>query len=185
MERRMRIPRMANLVFVVGLLVTAAAFTAVGANVPQEVDWRSGKLRHLFQYVGTYNFEAIFDDPFVRRAMEELLGDNVSHLRQNLKSRGSIEIEGQYLALWGQKPHEGHLENAILVINVYDGKIHAGIFSNGRTTIFSKVDKETADYFEPELLYGLLPDALRRFVRWDEIEELMKSEPKTNFRWVK
>ena len=91
----MRIPRMANLVFLVGLLVTAAAFTAVAANVPQEVDWRSGKLRHLFQYVGTYNFEAIFDDPFVRRAMEELLGDNVSHLLQNLKSRGSIEIEGQ------------------------------------------------------------------------------------------
>ena len=91
----MRTPRMANLVFLVGLLVTAAAFTAVAANGPQEVNWRSGKLRHLFHYVGTYNFEAIFDEPFVRRAMEELLGDNVSHLLQNLKSRGSIEIEGQ------------------------------------------------------------------------------------------
>ena len=181
----MRIPRMANLIVLIGLLVTAAGCTTVGANVPQEVDWRSGKLRHLFQYVGTYNFEAIFDDPFVRRAMEELLGDNVSHLLQNLKSRGSIEIEGQYLALWGQKPHEGHLENAILVINVYDGKIHAGIFSNGQTTIFSKVDKETADYFQPEVVYGFLPEALRRWVRWDEIEELIKSEPKTNFRWVK
>ena len=181
----MRIPRMANLVFVVGLLVTAAAFTAVGANVPQEVDWRSGKLRHLFQYVGTYNFEAIFDDPFVRRAMEELLGDNVSHLRQNLKARGSIEIEGQYLALWGHKPHEGHLENAILVINVYDGKIHAGIFSNGQTTIFSRVDKETADYFKPEVVYGFLPGALRQWVRWDEIRELRRLAPQTNFRWVK
>ncbi len=91
----MRIPRMANLIVLIGLLVTAAAFTAVGANVPQEVDWRSGQLRHLFQYVGTYKFEAVFDDPFVRRAMEELRGDNVSHLLQNLKSRGSIEIEGQ------------------------------------------------------------------------------------------
>ena len=181
----MRIPRMANLVFLVGLLMMAAGCTTVGANVPQEVDWRSGKLRHLFQYVGTYNFEAIFDDPFVRRAMEELLGDNVSHLRKNLKSRGSIEIEGQYLALWGQKPHEGHLENAILVINVYDGKIHAGIFSNGRATIFSRVDKETADYFEPEVVYGFLPGALRQWVRWDEIRELRRLAPQTNFRWVK
>ena len=181
----MRIPRMANLVFLVGLLIMAAGCTTVGENVHELGDWKTGKLGHLSQYIGTTNYEAVFDDPFVRRAMEELLGDNVSHLRQNLKSRGSIEIEGQYLALWGQKPHEGHLENAILVINVYDGKIHAGIFSNGRTTIFSKVDRETADYFQPEQLYGLLPEPLRRFVRWDEIRELIKSEPKTNFRWVK
>ena len=65
----MRIPRMANLIVLIGLPVTAAASTAVGANVTQVVDWRSGKRRHLFQFVGTYKFEAIFDDPFVRRAM--------------------------------------------------------------------------------------------------------------------
>ena len=181
----MRIPRMANLVFVVGLLVTVAGCTTVGANVPQEVDWRSGKLRHLFQYVGTYNFEAIFDDPFVRRAMEELLGDNVSHLLQNMEVRSPIESEGPELALWGNKAHEAHLENGILVINVRDGTIHAGIFSNGQTTIFSRVDKETSDYFEPEVVYGFLPGALRQWVRWDEIRELRRLAPQTNFRWVK
>ena len=181
----MRIPRMANLIVLVGLLITAAGCTTVGANVPQEVDWRSGKLRHLFQYIGTTNYEAVFDDSFVRRAMEKLLGDNVSHLRQNLKSRGAIDLEGSELVLWGGKPHEGNLENAILIVDIYDGTVHAGIFSNGQTTIFSRVDKETADYFQPEVVYGFLPEALRRFVRWDEIRELIKSEPKTNFRWVK
>ena len=185
MERRMRIPRMANLVFVVGLLVTAAAFTAVRANVHEYTNWKTGKLGYLSQYIGTTNYEAVFDDRFVRRAMEKLLGDNVSHLRQNLKSRGAIDLEGPELVLWGGKPHEGNLERAVLIIDIYDGTVHAGIFSNGRTTIFSNVDKETADYFEPELLYGLLPEALRRFVRWDEISELIKSEPRTNFQWVK
>ncbi len=181
----MRIPRMANLVFLVGLLITAAGCTTVGANVHEYTNWKTGKLGHLSQYIGTTNYEAIFDDPIVRRAMEKLLGDNVSHLRQNLKSRGAIDLEGPELVLWGGKPHEGNLERAVLIIDIYDGTVHAGIFSNGRTTIFSKVDKGTADYFEPELLYGLLPEALRRFVQWDEIRELIKSEPKTNFRWVK
>ena len=181
----MRIPRMANLVFVVGLLVTAAGCSTVGANVHELRDWKTGKLGHLSKYIGTTNYEAVFDDSFVRRAMEKLLGDNVSHLRQNLKSRGAIDLEGPELVLWGQKPHEGNLERAVLIVDIYDGTIHAGIFSNERTTIFSKVNKGTADYFEPEQLYGLLPEALRRFVRWDEISELIKSEPKMNFRWVR
>ena len=181
----MRIPRMANLVFVVGLLVMAAGCTTVGENVHEYTNWKTGKLGNLSQYIGTTNYEAVFDDPFVRRAMEKLLGDNVSHLRQNLKSRGAIDFEGSELVLWGQKPHEGNSERAVLIVDIYDGKIHAGIFSNGRTTIFSKVDKEPAGYFQPEVVYGFLPEALRRFVRWDEIRELIKSEPKTNFRWVK
>ena len=181
----MRISRMANLVFLVGLLVMASGSMTVTANVHEYTNWKTGKLGYLSQYIGTTNYEAVFVDPFVRRAMEKLVGDNVPHLRQNLKSRGAIDLEGPELVLWGQKPHEGNLERAVLIIDIYDGTVHAGIFSNGRTTIFSKVDKGTADYFEPELLYGLLPEALRRFVRWDEIEELIKSEPRTNFRWVK
>ncbi len=181
----MRIPRMANLVFLVGLLITAAGCTTVRANVHELGDWKTGKLGNLSQYIGTTNYEAVFDEPFVRRAMEKLLGDNVSHLRRNLKSRGAIALEGSELVLWGQKPHEGNLERAVLIVDIYYGKIHAGIFSNGRTTIFSKVDKETADYFQPEQLYGLLPEALRRFVRWDEIRELRRLAPQTNFRWVK
>ncbi len=181
----MRIPRMANLVFLVGLLITAAGCTTVGTNVHELGDWKTGKLGHLSQYIGTTNYETVFDDSFVRRAMEKLLGDNVPHLRQNLKSRGAIDLEGSELVLWGGKPHEGNLERAVLIVDIYDGTVHAGIFSNGQTTIFSKVDKETADYFQPEVVYGFLPEALRRFVRWDEISELIKSEPKTNFRWVK
>ncbi len=176
---------MANLVFLVGLLVTAAGCTTVGANVHELGDWKTGKLGHLSRYIGTTKYEAVFNDPFVRRAMEKLLGDNVSHLLQNMEVRSPIESEGSELALWGNKAHEAHLENAILIVDIYDGTIHAGIFSNGQTTIFSKVDKETGDYFEPEVVYGFLPEALRRWVRWDEIEELMKSEPKINFRWVK
>ena len=176
---------MENLVFLVGLLVTAAAFTAVRANVHEYTNWKTGKLGYLSQYIGTTNYEAVFDDSFVRRAMEKLLGDNVSHLRRNLKSRGAIALEGSELVLWGQKPHEGNLERAVLIVDIYDGKIHAGIFSNGQTTIFSKVDKETADYFKPEVVYGFLPGALRQWVRWDEIRELRRLAPQTNFRWVK
>ena len=181
----MRIPRMANLVFLVGLLITTAGCTTIGANVHEYTNWKTGKLGHLSQFIGTTNYEAVFDDSFVRRAMEKLLGDNVSHLLQNMEVRSPIESEGPELAFWGNKAHEAHLENAILIVDIYDGTIHAGIFSNGQTTIFSKVDKETADYFQPEVVYGFLPEALRRWVRWDEIEELMKSVPKTNFRWVR
>ncbi len=181
----MRIPRMANLVFLVGLLVTAAGCTTVGANVHELGDWKTGKLGHLSRYIGTTKYEAVFNDPFVRRAMEKLLGYNVSHLLQNMEVRSPIESEGSELALWGNKAHEAHLENAILIVDIYDGTIHAGIFSNGQTTIFSRVDKETSDYFEPEVVYGFLPGALRQWVRWDEIRELRRLAPQTNFRWVK
>ncbi len=97
-----------------------------------------------------------------------------------VKSQGHLGNAG-----WGNKAHEAHLENAILIVDIYDGTIHAGIFSNGQTTIFSKVDKETADYFQPEVVYGFLPGALRQWVRWDEIRELRRLAPQTNFRWVK
>ena len=104
----MRIPRMANLVFLVGLLITTAGCTTIGANVHEYTNWKTGKLGHLSQFIGTTNYEAVFDDSFVRRAMEKLLGDNVSHLLQNMEVRSPIESEGPELALWGRIVRSGH-----------------------------------------------------------------------------
>lgn len=174
----MRLQRHAKFFLLFGLLI-ALPTNATAA------DWRDGKFAYLLQYVGTTNYKAIVNDRHVRQAMEELLGDAVPHLLKNLQTSGTVDVEGPFLIIWGHKPHEAHLERGILIVDIFDGKVHAGIFSNGVTTIYSKLDKETERYFEPERHYGLIPEALRAFARWDDLEKLIEHEPKANFRWVR
>lgn len=139
-----------------------------------KIDLKVGKLGHLAPYIGTYWFEKVFEDPHVKKRMEQLLGDRLSHFMKNVDVRGAIEFQGSKMVLRGGRAHETHRERAILIVNVYDGKIHAGIFSEGRTTIFSR-----------EKRYGYLSSAIREWVRLEEIETMVEKPPAKNFEWVK
>ncbi len=136
-------------------------------------DWKTGKLGHLSPYIGTYQYEPIIEDPHVAKALSDLLGSELSHLLQNLKAPRTIDMEGSGLILDGNKLHEAHRERATVVVEVYNGKVHAVIFSEGRTTIYSK-----------EKYYFSLPQAIRLSARWAEIKPILETPPRGDFQWV-
>ena len=152
----------------------AIAGHADAENLPgPPTDWKTGKLGHLTRYIGTHQYEPIIKDPHVAKALSGLLGNELSHLLQNLKAPWTIDMEGTGLILGGYKPHEAHRERAIVVVEVYDGKVHAMIFSEGRTTIYSN-----------EKYYFSLPRAIRLSARWAEIKPILETPPRGNFQWA-
>ena len=156
------------------LLLMVFASTVHSGSGQDTVDWRSGKLAHLYQYIGTYEYDAVFDDLAVRRSMKALLGENISLFLRNIQARAPIGFEGSGLVLKGLKPHEGDKETAILIVEPYDGEIHAAIMSEGKIAVYSKA-----------LKYEHLPIAIRQWVQWQVNHHLFMSEPKADFRWVK
>ncbi len=140
---------------------------------PHDTDWKKGKLGDLAKYVGTYRYEPILDDPRVAAALSELLGDEVSHLIDNLQVRGPVNMYGPGLVLVGQKPHEGDRERATVVVDMYNGRVHALIFSEGTVTVYSM-----------EKSYAFLPHAIRESARWDEIWPLLEAPPRDGFTWI-
>ena len=170
----MRYPSIVGFIVIVGLLPMVAVSTIAGAHEPRPTDWSTWKLGHLSRYIGSDDYETVFNDPFVRRAMKDLLGNNVSLFLRNIQVRGPIGFEGFGLVLDGNKPHEGDKESAVLIVDLYDGEIHAGIMSKGKITVYSKA-----------LRYAHLPIAIRQWVQWQVNHHLFMSEPKTDFHWVK
>ena len=136
-------------------------------------DWKTGKLGHLTRYIGTHQYEPIINDLHVAKALSDLLGNELSHLLQNLKAARTINMEGTGLILGGYKLHEAHRERATVVVEVYDGKVHAMIFSEGRTTIYSN-----------EKYYFSLPRAIRLSARWAEFKPMLETPPRGDFHWV-
>ena len=136
-------------------------------------DWKTGKLGHLSRYIGTYQYEPIIEDPHVAKTLSDLLGSEIPHLVKNLEARGPVGFDGAELSLVGSKAHEAHRERATVVVDVYDGKVHAVIFSEGQTTIYSK-----------EKSYLFLPEAIRLSARWAEIKPILETPPRGDFNWV-
>ncbi len=161
---------------IVGLIVApvpAVPEYAAAASKVDSTDWKKGKLGDLAKYVGTYRYEPILDDPRVAAALSELLGDEMSHLIDNLGLRGTVGLEGRGLVIDGQKPHEGDREHATVVVDMYDGSVHALIYSEGTVTIYSK-----------EKSYAFLPRAIRMSARWDEIWPLLEAPPRDGLTWI-
>jgi hypothetical protein len=120
----------------------------------QNVDWKKGKLGRLAGLIGTYNNDALLDDPQVKQAMTLAVGKDVGLLRQNLATRGPIDFIDGNLVLAGQAPHLGGAEEAAIWVKVYDGSVRAVIMHQGKVTIYAK-----------EAQYDHLPAQFRSYVR--------------------
>ncbi|HTZ67070.1 MAG TPA: hypothetical protein VMB83_06325 [Roseiarcus sp.] len=142
--------------FSIAVALTVAAILVVVSTPTsaQDVDWKKGKLGYLVRLIGTYNSDALLDDPQVKQAMRLVVGKDVGLLKENLAARGPIDFIDGNLVLAGQAPHMGGTEEAALWVKVYDGSARAVIMHQGKVTIYAK-----------ELQYYHLPVQFRSYVR--------------------
>lgn len=102
-------------------------------------------------YVGKYPSALLKGVPSLRRRMRSVLGSNYNFFVARLQTEMPIEqVEGCLVAV-GCKAHSCGTEDAVMVINLKDGKLHCAIRSdrfNGGYKIFSE-DKQNV----PHALY--------------------------------
>lgn len=90
------------------------------------------------KYVGSYDTDALLNEPVIMLRLEQLLGVELEHFRSNLDVRGSVDLISDTLSLSGNAVHGGGLEEAVLCVSGYEAsQISAAIFSEGRITIYS------------------------------------------------
>jgi hypothetical protein len=155
----------------VALTIAAILVVLSAPTSAQDVDWKKGKLGDLARLIGTYNNDALLNDPQVKQAMTLVLGKDVGLLKQNLATRGPIDFIDGNLVLTGQAPHMGGAEEAALWVKVYDGSVRAVIMHQGKVTIYAK-----------DMQYDHLPGELRSYVRnlFDPGHEL---DPPPGLHW--
>jgi len=152
----------------------AAILIVLSAAAPaQEIDWKKGKLGHLIKLIGTYDTDALLDDPQVKQALAQVIGKDVGLLKENLAVRGPIDFIDGDLVLTGLAPHGGHTEEATLWVSVYDGSVRAVIMHEGKVTIYAK-----------ENHYDYLPGLFRNYVR-NLLDPNYDDEPPPGVRWQK
>jgi hypothetical protein len=156
----------AVVIFTVGFVSTAAAW---------DVDWKKGKLAHLAPYIGTGHYEAVLNDPIVKVALQRQVGSDLPELMRNMGAQGSIDFVGGYLVLSGARPHETNKHRAIVVVQILDANLVAGIFRNEKYILYSRKSDE----------YVEVPEVVWEWIYSDQIEKLIEYAPGENFEWIK
>lgn len=142
--------------------------------------WQGGRLAQLSKYIGTENNWAVLDDPQVADSMKWLLRDKYDAVHARLSSHpGVIGFYLFFIVLRGSLPaKDNHVEAAILVIDLTNGGLYAGLQTGGKTTVYGNhgPDEDAPEYVE-------LPEPLRLWVA-DAANQIYASEPPAeNFEW--
>lgn len=135
-----------------------------------EETWTDRARGHLLGHVATYNFEAVWNDPKVRPDLERALGDRLPHLLRNLREyRQRIRYDEGSLVIGGST-RKGYRERAILVVELFNRKVHAGLVADGKTLISS-----------PHASYYDLPSALKEWMHGDGRSFMFANPPERGF----
>lgn len=115
------------------LLLALAAALPAPALAQRPRPTTQGPLGHLSRLIGSYDYDAVFRDPAVARALGAMLGaEGVRRLRGNTQVATPIAFDGAWLVLRGIAPHSGGSEEAILAVQPSSGKVEAAILSGNR-----------------------------------------------------
>ncbi len=91
----------------------------------------------LKRYIGSYDSNLLLRDPRIDTPLRNLLGNQYSHLIDNLDVSGSVDLIAGDLSLTGNAIHGGGLEEAVVCVSLFDGAVSAAIFTRGMITVFS------------------------------------------------
>jgi hypothetical protein len=136
------------------VILCAAVWVAL-ATPAQAIDWKQGKLGHLSAHIGTYNYVAILGDPMVESALRDLAGPDAATIVANLDVASSVAFIDGFLVLRGNAPHRGGLDEALVMIKVFDGQVRAALLHDNRMTLFAAdaeyeyVPRELRDFVQP------------------------------------
>ena len=117
------------------LLLCALLINPVLADTPVAADGYSLQQK----YAGSADTDAFLNEPAIRASLEQLLGGQLQHFRENLDVRGEVDLRSGSLSLPGNAAHGESLEEAVLCVSTYDGSVSAAIFSKGVITVYSKL----------------------------------------------
>jgi hypothetical protein len=162
-----------NVKRLLAILIFAIGFASVATVA--KADWKEHKLGHLARYIGTSNFKAVLNDPAVKAILERQVGSELPELMRNMGTHASIDFIGGALVLDGGRPHETNKHGAMAVVDLYNGEVFAGIFTEGKYVLYTrKSDK-----------YIFVPDPVWLWLHSDQVSGLMGHTPTENFEWVK
>lgn len=124
-----------------------------------QFDNKRGVLGHLSAQIGTYNYDAVLNDPALRARLVALLGEpGVRLLAQNLQTVTPIAFDGASLILRGLRPRSGGEEEAFLGIRPHDGALEVAILSRGRITLTTQLGAgTTSEMLAPWLARNPVP----------------------------
>ena len=135
-------------------LLAIASSVLVPPEHAQEIDWKTGRLGHLAAYIGTYRYDKVLDDPAVRAALVSLGGTETDVIVENLTVAAPIDFISGQLVLRGNAPHRGGLEEAIVLVRIFDGTVRAALLHQGHMSLYAR-DAE----------YAYLPPVLQTFLQ--------------------
>lgn len=127
---------------VVPLVPAVGTLPAPGLAPAQTPDPNAGK-QLLRQYAGSDNWDALYRHPKVLPQLQQLLGTELRHLRDNLDVSGAVDVVGGALTINGNAPHQGTEEEAVVCVSTYNLEVTAAIYSRGIVTAYSR--KKTYD----------------------------------------
>jgi hypothetical protein len=118
--------------FMMGAMVTSAPAKTPGLNPePQRLE----------SYVGKYPSDLFRGVPSLKTRLRTLLGRNYALFMGRLQTEMPIENDAGALVARGCMAHSCGVEEAVLVINLADGKLHCAILSEkfgGKFKVFSE-----------------------------------------------
>jgi len=113
---------------------------------------QSVKLDALKRYAGTDSVETVLNTPIVKTQLANLLGKKRSVLNHYITVRGDINLIDGNLVIEGCAPHECDQKSGIIIIELYNGNVHAALFEVNSVSIYSKLKD-----------YEILPSRLREW----------------------
>jgi hypothetical protein len=122
---------------------------------PNGSDWKKGKLGHLSQYAGTYDYPAVLNDPEVARSLDTIAGAALAQkLKDYMSVMSPIALIGPDLVLKGNAEHQGGIKEATVWVSIYDGSVRGALLDESTVTIFAH-----------DTNYEYLPEEFRNIVR--------------------
>lgn len=88
-------------------------------------------------YIGSYQSVQLLNDPRVAIPLRRLLGTHLPHFKRNLEVAGPVDLISGHLAVSGNAPHQGGLEEAVLCVSLRDASVSAALLSSNRIRIYT------------------------------------------------
>ena len=134
----------------------------------EDRDFHVGRdLAHLLGYVGTHKLRGLLRE--VRPALESLLGNELPDFLEYTVDFGDIELSGHFLVAYDPPRMR---TQAILVVDLYDGSVHAAMRPGRERQIYSNAPR-----------WEEIPWPIRAWVFQEEIGTLVKQEPESGVVW--
>ena len=105
-------------------------FIVVTIGVISSFPVHARQTQKLENYVGKYPSELFKAVPSLTRRLRTLLGQNYAFFMNRIQTEVPIEKDEGALVVRGCMAHQCTVEEAVLVINLADGKLHCAILSD-------------------------------------------------------